>query len=82
MLTNIFETSVWPNTFRVYNNLYVRLFTGPELPMGIYFASLVEHPQGGVLLVGGVSHSHILDSFYLLSNTGNFYKLTNNSLIS
>ena len=39
--------------------------------MGIYFASLVEHPQGGVLLVGGVSHSHNLDSLYLLSNTGN-----------
>ena len=52
------------------NTLYIFLFTGPEIPQGIYFASLVEHPNGGVLLVGGVSQSHILDSFYWLSNTG------------
>ena len=48
------------------------IFAGPELPRGIYFSSLVEHPQGGVLFVGGVSQSSVLDTIYFLSNTGEF----------
>jgi len=44
---------------------------GPDLPFGIYGASLVEDPAGGVILVGGRSSNDIyLETLFRLSDAG------------
>lgn len=50
---------------------------GPPLPFGITMGSMVEHPKGGALLIGGSDQNQkILDTFfYLPSITGNWVKL-------
>jgi hypothetical protein len=45
---------------------------GPDLPIGIYFAQMVEGPNGGVVLVGGRSYSNDghLNTLYQLPHGG------------
>ncbi len=44
---------------------------GPDLPFGISYASLVEHPAGGVILVGGMSKDEsFLQTLFRLSDAG------------
>jgi len=44
---------------------------GPDLPFGIYHASLVEDPTGGVILVGGESENDpYLQTLFRLSHAG------------
>ena len=44
---------------------------GPDLPLGIYDASIVEDPAGGVVLVGGYSAERsTLDTLFRLSDAG------------
>ena len=40
---------------------------GPELPTGIYFSTLTEHPDGGALLVGGITQNGLTNLIFLLS---------------
>jgi len=41
---------------------------GPVLPIEISYASMVEHPAGGVVLIGGQSRHTILNTIYYLPN--------------
>ncbi len=44
---------------------------GPDLPFGIRYASLVEDPSGGVILVGGQSEENrYLNTLFKLSDAG------------
>ena len=50
--------------------------TGPELPKAICCGALVEHPDGGVVLIGGKSGtSSYLDSLYYLAHSGAAWEL-------
>ena len=46
---------------------------GPELKIGIYFAAMTEHPDGGVLLVGGLSEIGFLDTIFWLQHSGRIF---------
>ena len=43
------------------------VFLGPELPTGIYFSALSEHPDGGLMLVGGMTKNGLTNSIFLLN---------------
>jgi hypothetical protein len=48
----------------------ISLSLGPSLKFGIYLSSLVEDSKGGVILVGGVSRTGILNTLFHLTNPG------------
>ena len=48
--------------------------TGPKLPFGILGASMIEHPSGGVVLVGGYNGSN-LDTLYHLPHASSEWVL-------
>ena len=43
---------------------------GPDLPFGIRYASLVEDPAGGIILVGGFDDNYHLNTLFKLSDAG------------
>ena len=43
---------------------------GPELPLQLMFGAIVQHPLGGVVLIGGLSQSGRLDTIYYLAHSG------------
>ena len=43
---------------------------GPELPLQLMFGAIVQHPLGGVVLIGGLSQSGRLDTIYYLPHSG------------
>ena len=54
------------NTVEILDNINGQWYAGPTLPRKICCASMVEHPDGGVVLIGGQSHQTILNTLYYL----------------
>ena len=44
--------------------------TGPDLPFRFMFGALVQHPLGGVALIGGIRGNDPLDTVYYLPHAG------------
>ncbi len=50
---------------------------GPDIPLPIYGATMLEHPGSGVVLVGGVANGFFQQKiFHLSSSTGAWMALT------
>ena len=49
--------------------------TGPNLPIDLYGASMVEDPSGGVVLIGGYKETSWLDTLYQLSHANSEWVL-------
>ena len=52
----------------IFNKATHNWFKGPPLPVAISYAAMVQHPSGGVVLIGGQSGLEILDTLYHLPN--------------
>ncbi len=51
---------------------------GPELPYPVHGSAMVDHPNGGVVLIGGKSNGKTIDSIFYLSNAGKDSKCKSN----
>jgi len=59
------------NSVEILNSVNGKWSKGPSLPRVISYASMVIHPNGGVILVGGQSGHTLLDSLYHLPSINN-----------
>ena len=54
------------NSVEILDSVDGKWYKGPSLPRTISYASMVIHPSGGVILVGGQSGHTLLDTLYYL----------------
>ena len=55
---------------------------GPSLPVEISYASMVEHPAVGIVLVGGQSGHTLLNTIYYLPNVNANWKEMTQKLVT
>ena len=66
----------------MFDVLAQRWNKGSDLPKPICSASMVTHPDGGVVLVGGQSGHIILDTLYYLGSVDAVWKRMSQHLLS
>ncbi len=54
------------SSVEILDNVNGKWYEGPRLPRKISYASMVMHPSGGVILVGGQSGQTLMDTLYHL----------------
>ncbi len=64
------DAGIWLSSTEVFDEVAGVWNFGPELPIGVGRAALVEDPTGGVVYVGGEVTDSISDAIYRLQHAG------------